>query len=274
MRRQTRVLMVTGRQLVFSLLMLLGLVGLVATLVGGVALWQRLHVPLYQHTPNAINTGQSILYLSSPSFAAAPTQLTMVRTSDGATLWHYSLRGTLSSGFARSLDEALANGQGVEVANGVVYFVLDPNSLGSPIREQQLLALRADDGALLWQQPVQGAFVELFGVSDGVVCLRITQQQGPRLVSSALSGYNARTGSLTWQRHGSDVTGSQDLLYSVVLLDGILYVTRGAPTATSSSSGTIHALLARTGQTLWQYDQPPVLVPVPGARSSLPADAC
>jgi outer membrane protein assembly factor BamB len=220
---------------------------------GGVTLWQRLHVPVYQHTPNAINTSQSILYLSSPGFAPAPTLLTMVRTSDGAVLWHDSLDGTLSSGFSPTLGEALAHGQAVEVANGVVYFVVDPDHLGSPNREQELLALRADDGTELWRQPVQGAFVEVFGVSDGVVCIRVTQQQGSELVSSALSGYNARTGSLTWQRQGSDVTGSQNTSYSVILFDGILYVTGAADSALSFASLRVNALLASTGQTLWQY---------------------
>jgi outer membrane protein assembly factor BamB len=169
MARQSRALTPSGRRLILSLLVLLAL-ALVAALAGGVTLWQRLHAPMYQHTPNAINTGKSILYLSSPGFAPAPTLLTMVRTSDGATLWHYSLDGTLSSGFAPTIGEALALGQAVEVANGVVYFVDDPNHLGGPNRVQELMALRAEDGTVLWRQPVQGALVELFGASDGVVC--------------------------------------------------------------------------------------------------------
>lgn len=267
MIHQSRALNLSGRRLAVSLLALLGLV---AALAGGVVVWQRLHAPVYHHTPNAINTGKSILYLSSPSFAAAPTQLTMVRTSDGATLWRNSLGGELSTGDAPTIGEALANGHAVEVANGVIYFVVDPNHLGSPNREQELMALRADDGAVLWRQPVRGALVELFGVSDGVVCIRVTQQQGSRLVSSALSGYNAQTGVPTWRRQGADVTGSQSAGYGVSLFDGILYVTGAA--AAAPSSVTVHALLASSGQTLWQYAQPTPPGPH-GAFSAYPVAA-
>ena len=257
MIRQSRALNLSGRRLAMSLLALLGLV---AALAGGVVAWQRLHAAVYHHTPNAINTGKSILYLSSPGFAAAPTQLTMARTSDGATLWRYSLSGELSLGNAPTAGEALASGQAVEVANGVIYFVVDPNHLGSPSREQELTALRAGDGAVLWRQPAQGAQVELFGVSDGVVCIRVTQQQGPRLVTSALSGYNAQTGAPAWRRQGADVTGSQSASYGVSLLDGILYVTSSA--TARPSSVTVHALLASSGQTLWQFAQPAPFWPV------------
>jgi hypothetical protein len=33
-------------------------------------------------------------------------------------------------------------------------------------------------GIVGWQRPLQGAAVDLFGVSDGVVCLRITKGSG------------------------------------------------------------------------------------------------
>jgi outer membrane protein assembly factor BamB len=117
------------------------------------------------------------------------------------------------------------------------------------------MALRAGDGAVLWRQPVQGAVVELFGVSDGVVCVRVTQQKGSQLVSSALAGYNAQTGALAWRRQGADVTGSQNISYGVALLDGILYVTGGVAIAAQSSQVSVHALLASTGVMLWQYPQ-------------------
>lgn len=52
---------------------LLALLGLAAALAGGVVVELRLHAAAYHHTPNAINTGKSLLYLSSFSFAAAPT---------------------------------------------------------------------------------------------------------------------------------------------------------------------------------------------------------
>jgi outer membrane protein assembly factor BamB len=258
MTHQSRALNLASRRPVIRLLVLLGLV---AAVVGGIVGWQHfLHAPtfhpVYQHTPNAINTGKSVLYLSSSEFAPAPTQLTMMRTGDGAKLWQYSLHGTLSTGYVPTVSEALANGQAVEIANGVVYFVVDPNHLGSPDREQYLMALRADDGAVLWQRPLQGAAVDLFGVSDGVVCLRITKQQGSLEVSSALYGYSAETGRSVWQRQGADVTGSRSTHYSVFLLDGILYVTGSAAAATPSSTATIEALQASTGQMLWQYAQP------------------
>jgi outer membrane protein assembly factor BamB len=257
MTRPSPSLELSGRRLAISLVVL---IGLVAALVGGTLLWQHTHAPInlpvYHHTPNAINTGQSILYLSSPGFAPAPTQLTMVRTSDGAKVWQYALHGSLSTGESPTIGSALAAGQAVEVANGVVYVVDDPHPLGNPDREQELTALRASDGAVLWQRPVQGAFVEVFGVSDGVVCLRVTQQQSSAIVSSALYGYNAKTGALVWQRPGADVIGSPSTRYSVFLFDGLLYVTGGATIGLSSSSVTVNALLARTGQTLWQYTRP------------------
>ncbi len=246
----------TGRRVAISLLVLLAVL---AALVGGLVLRQRQSAATYHHTPNAINTGNSLLYLSSPTFAAQPTQLTMVRTSDGALLWQYALHGVLTTSEISTTGDAIAAGEAVEIANGVIYFVVDPSPLGSPDRVQYLTALRATDGAVLWQRGVRGAFVELFGVSDGVICIRVTQQHGSALASSAVAGYHAATGSQVWQRQESDVVGWQVASYSpysVVLLDGILYVTSGSPPHASPATVTVHALQANTGQTLWQYSQP------------------
>lgn len=249
----------SGGWLVLSLLALLGLA---AALAGGVVAWQRLHAPTFHHTPNAINTGKSILYFSKPGFNTDPTQLTMVRASDGTILWQYVMNGVLSIGEAPTMQVALAAGQVVEVANGVIYFVVEKPAENSSSHEQDLMALRADTGAVLWRRSMPGFSVELFGVSDGVVCIRVTEAQGSQLTSSALFGYDARTGAVVWQRQDVDASGTKSTQYNVALYDGILYVS-GELVSPLPTPMTIHALLASTGQTLWQYSQPST----PGSQS-------
>jgi hypothetical protein len=152
---------------------LLALIVLVTVSAGGVVLWQRLHAPKYQHVPNAVNTGASILYLSAPSFGSTPTQLTMVRTRDGATLWQYSLPqgGTLSIGNASTLSAAPAQCHAVAITNRIVYIVVDPDYLGRSDREQELTALRAADGATQWRMDESEAPSHVAAVSDGTPIL-------------------------------------------------------------------------------------------------------
>lgn len=66
-----------------------------------------------------LNTGASILYLGSPSFSdGLPTQLTMLRTSDGSILWQYPLGGTLDVGEFTNINLAIQIGQGLPIVDG------------------------------------------------------------------------------------------------------------------------------------------------------------
>lgn len=227
------------------------------------------HRPVFQHTPNAPNQGASLLLLGSPNdnpYNTYITRLTMTRTSDGAVLWQYDLPGVLATGQIAQ-EGALLDGTAIQIVNGAVYFAVDPMPLGNPNRMQSLVALRASDGTPLWQAQIQGSFLEIIGVSDGVVCVEagLPHPQGNDML---LAGYDAKTGARVWQRSSSDVIGSMGFTYPI-LIDGVLYLAGSSgSSSTGQRSATTYALQASTGQTLWQYTQsgPTLTGPIIGAQ--------
>ncbi|GEM_PF-3517658 len=248
---------------------------LVAGLVGGILLLQRhaAPAPVFRHVPNAPNRGASLLSLSTPGNSPngnGVSRLTMLRTSDGATLWQYDLPGVLATGGAGDVEEALQQGT-LQIANGVIYFAILDAPANTPNSPQSLIALRASDGTLLWRQEVQEVCAQMVGVSDGVVICSGAASPGtdshtvPPLI---FSGYDAKTGARVWQRAVSDITGSSGIA-PPTLIDGVLYCPGGSRAVGSGqSNSSLYALQASTGQTLWTYTQPSPtsMVPLVGSN--------
>lgn len=243
----------SSRRVIIVLILSLGLL---SALGAGFLLLRQQSAQPFHHVKPALNTGASILYLGSSSFDDDPTQMTMLHTSDGSILWQYSLPGTLSAGEFGDINQALQANQGLQIVNGVIYFVVDPMRLGNPNRMQKLMALRASDGKLLWQRQIQGDYVEMLGVSDGVVCISATRLHSPTPSSWMLYGYSTESGSLVWQHQLGDVGSTVSPIVPFLLLDGILYGSSAIRNpSTHQIATTFAALQASTGRTLWQYAQ-------------------
>jgi outer membrane protein assembly factor BamB len=202
------------------------------------------------HTAPSPNQGNSVLMLSKPTTEriAAVTLLTMVRTSDGKTLWQYPLSGDLAGGLSGTAEEQLRAGTSVRIVNGVVYFaeVLDARSDRPALTTFRLTALRADTGARLWQRQMPATTLEVLGISDGVLVAQATTGSNYTVDELTATGYRADTGALVWERRLAEhlgYGGPPDQL-----LDGILYVRQ----AGAGLPGVFAALDARTGQPLWQ----------------------
>lgn len=234
----------------------IGLAVLTILLALGGGLWRSLQP---RHVPTVPNQGNSLLYISTSVAAGlnggSEDTLTMFRTSDGKELWHYHLPGALSTVLSRT-DSAVRAGTAVEVVNGVVYFLIDTNPQSYPNASlHQLMALRASDGSLLWQQQIQTGLAELITVGDGVVCIELTPKKNTYSADSlTLQGHRADTGAFVWQRQWSDLVGKYFSPFSLINLDGLLYVTTSIPAVMAPGHTHIVAVQLNTGQTRWSYE--------------------
>lgn len=196
------------------------------------------------------NQGKSILILTNPTPGgnAIVSLLTMVRTGDGKVLWQYHLQGDLASGLSGTADAQLRARTAVYIVNGVVYFaeVLDTRPDRPALTTFRITALRAGNGARLWQQQLQATTLEVLGVSDGVLVAQATTGSNYTVDALTVAGYRADTGAVVWERRLAEhigYGGSPDRLF-----DGILYVRQAGETPSS----IVTALDARTGKQLWQ----------------------
>jgi outer membrane protein assembly factor BamB len=240
--RRGRVVVVGGLALLGALLVL----AVILALAGGIL------SPFLSagHSVPSPNQGKSVLVLSKPDVErfASVTLLTMVRTSDGKTLWQYPLPGDLAGGLSGTADEQLRAGTAVRIVNGVVYFaeVLDTRADRPALTTFRLTALRADTGARLWQRQMQATTLEVLGISDGVLVAQATTGSTYTVDALTAAGYRADTGALVWERRLAEhigYGGSPDRLF-----DGILYVRQAGGTV----PWIIAALDAHTGKPLWQ----------------------
>lgn len=204
------------------------------------------------------NQGKSLLYIST-STQSSPDTLTMLRSSDGRQLWQYHMHGYLAAGLAMP-EEAIQQGATLKVVNGVVYFAVAAPSTLNPT-SYTVMALRADNGTVVWQKQVKIGFFQPLVMADGEIC--VLEGSGTNGISSSslsLYAYSMETGTLDWQRKWSDVSDHSNVPEYAVYMDGAFYFL---------DFFSLSVLQARTGHLLWKYE--PSLRAIPSA--SVPVTA-
>ena len=200
------------------------------------------------------NNGHSLLSISAD--VNGNEFLTMIRASDGRQLWQYAVHGEIATaGYPpTTIDQA------VKVFAGNVYFaVAQPNHLNPT--SFLLLALRASNGAPLWQKQIKVPALTMIGVIAGEVCLWASSDANTGSINTlSVYGYNAATGNLDWQRSLRDiaVNAAYPSSYPPFVIDDILYFFGAAPSNTQKHPGVsiLIAVQPQTGQTLWQRQLP------------------
>ena len=210
--------------------------------------------------PLSVTLGNGRVYASSD-------QTTALRASDGAVLWHFSGRGLVVEGnglvyvSAENLYQldALRPSDGavlwhrdflnslsytLTLVNGVIYAGPNGGSLGLGINRtsvdtyrDHLYALKGEDGALLWDQPLEDGRAML-SVSDGMVFA---------LSPDTLDAWQASDGMRMWhhplQRVGLLISG------------GTIYAgTAGVVSdCFAKKQAQLTALQVTSGTQLWQF---------------------
>lgn len=209
--------------------------------------------------------------LPNPSLHA----LYALRASDGALLWHFARQANLNS-------------QPI-VAAGVVYLSLtvttgmyptsDPHMREAPYFATDLYALRASDGALLWQSQIgsqgvwpnndlflargilyagaaDGSFVAL-NASDGTTRWRYQAnwKDWPTLMvangqvyvrsGATLSALEPESGALLWRFKMGDYVSPM-----IAAPDGVVY---GSSASSNANKQNFYALDTHTGRLIWRY---------------------
>ena len=216
-----------------------------------------------------LNQGKSLLYIST-STQSNPDTLTMLRSGDGKQLWQYRIHGDLATGL-ETPGVAVRQGLALQVVNGIIYFaVAAPSNLDTT--SYTIMALRADNGLVVWQKHVKTGLFEPLVIAGGEICVL----EGPNahvIVPSALTldAYNMKTGTLDWQRKWSDTADPENLPQYAAFMDGSFYFL--AITAyTQQHSLALSAIQASTGKRLWKYEPalrtPPVFLSLPVASVS------
>jgi outer membrane protein assembly factor BamB len=154
-------------------------------------------------------------------FAGSVEHVFAYRASDGKQLWEYSVH----------TDGGPSFGMQPFVNNGVVYFV-------SSFASGKLVALRANEGTLIWQTQ-QGAI----DPSD----LMLANGLLVNLVGT-LTAWRASDGTQIWQRATDNDAGPPGPGRPVVVGDGAIYV--------GGDDGVLHAFQLSDGTQLWQYKIP------------------
>jgi outer membrane protein assembly factor BamB len=133
----------------------------------------------------------------------------------------------------------LGNGQAATTTKQV------PLEATKPLKEGKstLYAIRASDGTMLWQYPMNNggnSFAGWLKVADGVVYTSIVIP-GNNDNTGSIAALRSSDGKILWQ---DKITGSPS---GVLLADGTIY------TGVDASSSAVYALRARDGVLLWGY---------------------
>ena len=173
---------------------------------------------------NTLTISDGVVYYAARDGNNTTSTIYARQALDGKILWRYSAsvagQPCAVASIARALD--------------VIYASASCNSGAG-----RTFALRASDGALLWQFNVSGQF----SVTDGVVCLRVTQTQGSPALAD-LYVLQASTGKLLW----SDAPGtSQDATQMLMPGNGYVYMLR---------NNVLNARRLSDGQPAWSMEIP------------------
>ncbi len=233
--------------------LLIGLAALIVLLGLGGGLWLALQP---RHVATVPNQGNSLLYLSASGQGNGyEDTLTMIRTSDGALLWHYQIPGQFDTGLTGQ--NAIQAGYAVQIVNGVIYFLVDTNPQSYPNASvHKLIALRASDGSQLWQQQIQTGLASLLSVGDGVACIETTPKKYTYTDASlTIQCYRADSGSSAWNRSTGDIAGDHLGAEFISSMNGLLYFLTGMQGARGQSTPIrIIAVQMNNGQTRWSYE--------------------
>ncbi len=162
-----------------------------------------------------------VLYVSSSSGTVYG-----LNAGTGALIWQKQFGASI--GPSRSL--AGSRG-GQAVANGVLYVGIQRKT-----NVYDLYALDASTGTIVWRKTVDSLSMETPAVANGVVYI---------VSGDVVYALNATTGAVVWQVQGY---GS-----SPVVANGVVYIGAWMPTGNEAGYGTITALNASTGESLWVY---------------------
>jgi outer membrane protein assembly factor BamB len=209
----------------------------------GSLLWRYATPQGFAYMPTVVN---------GVAYTDAPEGLVALRVSDGTLLWRYS-RVSTGTGFSF-----------MTVLNGIVYtigtkfssvaldavsdhtggYLLQTNAAIVPSKEKtpfksavaSVYALRASDGALLWQYSMNNGkdnWGTFLSVVNGVVYVGANVD----VDTNYIYALQASNGSLLWR------STTKDALSSALVTNGIIYV---------GSDGTMYALRASDGSVFWR----------------------
>jgi hypothetical protein len=161
-------------------------------------------------------------------FAGSVEHVCAYRASDGKQLWAYSVRTEGGPSFGM---QPLVN-------HGVVYLVSSP-----PF--SKLVALRANDGTLIWQTQQWAIDPSDLMLANGVLVN----------LAATLTAWRASDGSQVWQRATDNYAGPPGPGRPVVVGDGAIYV--------GGDDGVLHAFQLSDGTQIWHYKIPELPVQEP-----------
>lgn len=173
--------------------------------------------------------GPALVYAAANGAVYATNENTLyaLNASNGTLLWQYQASTEISQ---------------VQVSDGVVYA-----NTAATGNTSTLAALRVTDGTLLWHYSLATVIPGLLGVINGVVYdMQASDVPPSPNATSIIHALRASDAHVLWQ---ASIEGSDGLVDGTpVESSGILYF--------ATSSGTIYALSADTGQQLWHAGQP------------------
>jgi outer membrane protein assembly factor BamB len=156
-----------------------------------------------------------IVYILAETSDVGPATLYALRTSDGAPLWRYNANDYLSS---------------LTITGGIAYVTTYDNASDSG----SILALHANNGALLWYSDIPGSSYDTPIVENGIIYTTVYKNNSG---SGTIYALRASDGAQLWH-----TTANTAFYYILTAANGILYV---------SSAQGIAALQASNGQQLW-----------------------
>ena len=152
-------------------------------------------------------------------------QVHALQEANGARLWQANLDHlSLPQYRGASL---LATYPRLQILQGVVY-----------VRTDQMYALRASDGHVLWHVPLAQSSSQPFAVAHGVVYF---------VLNGHLSALQAADGHPIWQSQGNT------RYHFFLLIPGIVYATQADVTQGSLDTSYLDALQTSDGHVLWHY---------------------
>ncbi len=185
----------------------------------GKQLWQQtidMNVP-----PHSIQVANGLVYVASDYGLARALKI-----SDGTQVWQYNT-GASPGG---------ENNLVMDISNGVVY-----------LKSDQIYALRASNGSVLWRFPKSGNSMLL---NNGIVYAMADHLANGQFVSDTVYALRASDGTQLWQW----ATPTTDQPYQLSIGNGVLYLgpqEHAVHPIPNSYQNHLYVLNSSTGKPLW-----------------------